>query len=243
MKRAGTKLLVTDGGERPALAIVRSLARHGASVLVGSDRPVTLASASKYCARTVTYPSPLTDRDRFAEFVDDLAARESIDVVLPVTDVTTHAICMATDKLRSVTALAVPSLDAFEFVSDKWKLVESAARTGVPTPRTLFVNGVTSLSEIIAQVEYPAVVKPSRSRIPTARGWMATTVHYARSREELLGLYRNIEYLAAHPSLIQERIVGPGVGIFLLFDRGRPIAEFAHRRLREKPPSGGVSVL
>ena len=31
--------------------------------------------------------------------------------------------------------------------------------------------------------------------------------------------------------------------MFVLFDRGRLIAEFAHRRLREKPPSGGVSVL
>jgi hypothetical protein len=31
--------------------------------------------------------------------------------------------------------------------------------------------------------------------------------------------------------------------VFVLFDRGRPCAAFAHRRLREKPPSGGVSAL
>ncbi len=35
---------------------------------------------------------------------------------------------------------------------------------------------------------------------------------------------------------------GPGVGVFLLLWEGKLRAAFAHRRLREKPPSGGVSV-
>jgi hypothetical protein len=33
------------------------------------------------------------------------------------------------------------------------------------------------------------------------------------------------------------------LGIFLLFNRGAPVAVFGHRRLRELPPSGGISVL
>ncbi|HEX5632505.1 MAG TPA: ATP-grasp domain-containing protein, partial [Gemmatimonadales bacterium] len=47
----------------------------------------------------------------------------------------------------------------------------------------------------------------------------------------------------AYPLLLQQRIVGPGTGIFLLVWDGETRAVFAHRRLREKPPSGGVSVL
>jgi predicted ATP-grasp superfamily ATP-dependent carboligase len=43
--------------------------------------------------------------------------------------------------------------------------------------------------------------------------------------------------------MIQERVIGPGTGVFLLCDHGRLLTGFAHRRLREKPPSGGVSVL
>ncbi len=50
---------VTDGDQRPALAITRSLGRRGVAVVVGSERPHSLASASKYCARHVTYPSPI----------------------------------------------------------------------------------------------------------------------------------------------------------------------------------------
>jgi predicted ATP-grasp superfamily ATP-dependent carboligase len=33
------------------------------------------------------------------------------------------------------------------------------------------------------------------------------------------------------------------VGLFACYDRGYPVALFSHKRLREKPPSGGVSVL
>jgi predicted ATP-grasp superfamily ATP-dependent carboligase len=47
---------------------------------------------------------------------------------------------------------------------------------------------------------------------------------------------------AAYPLLLQQRIVGPGIGIFLLLWRGEVHATFAHQRIREKPPSGGVSV-
>jgi predicted ATP-grasp superfamily ATP-dependent carboligase len=46
----------------------------------------------------------------------------------------------------------------------------------------------------------------------------------------------------AYPLLVQGRISGPGLGIFMLTCEGRPLASFAHRRIREKPPTGGVSV-
>ena len=52
-------------------------------------------------------------------------------------------------------------------------------------------------------------------------------------------LFRSLRY----PSMIQEKIIGPGTGLFTLYDKDRHLALFSHRRLREKPPSGGVSVL
>jgi predicted ATP-grasp superfamily ATP-dependent carboligase len=47
---------------------------------------------------------------------------------------------------------------------------------------------------------------------------------------------------AAFPVLLQRWVEGVGEGFFALRWAGRTVAEFAHRRLREKPPSGGVSV-
>jgi len=234
---------VTDGDERPALAIVRSLGRRGITVIVGEQQQTSLASRSRYCARHVTYPSPYVECDAFDRFLASFLVRERIDAVLPVTDVTTHAVCRNQERLKRDCSLAVPPLDAFDLVTNKARLIEHAARCGVPVPRTHVVAGRPRLSTVVGDVEYPAVVKPVYSRTRTATGWVAGTAHYVRSRAELLRVYDDHEYLAFHTSLVQERVVGPGVGLFALFDRGRLVADFSHRRLREKPPAGGVSVL
>jgi predicted ATP-grasp superfamily ATP-dependent carboligase len=237
------KALVTDGDERPALAVTRSLGRRGISVIVGEERRGSLASASRYCSGQVTYPSAYRDPEQFASFVRDFVRREQIDVIVPVTDVTTHAVAKHRDAISAHAACAVPPLDAFELMTDKHRLLQQAARCGVAIPRTHFVNGAAALDRVLADVVYPAVVKPARSRIPTKDGWLAASVVYARDRDALVRLYAETPYLSHYPSLIQERIAGRGTGVFVLCDHGRIVAAFAHRRLREKPPSGGASVL
>jgi predicted ATP-grasp superfamily ATP-dependent carboligase len=237
------KALVTDGNQRSALAVTRSLGRRGISVVVGEEEPVSLAGSSRHCRRRVTYPSPYRDREGFRSFLADFVAREGVDLVVPVSDVTTAAVSLDQERLGHHTALAVPPFEAFETVTDKASALEAAARLGIRIPTTHVVDGVAGLAGIAGRIQYPAVVKPARSRILTSRGWSATRVHYALSEVELYRLYEQTDYLASHRSLIQERIVGPGVGLFVLFDRGRLLTAFAHRRLREKPPSGGVSVL
>jgi predicted ATP-grasp superfamily ATP-dependent carboligase len=236
-------VFVTDGDQRPALAIVRALGRRGLRVIVGDERANSLASLSKYCARHVRYPSPCEDPDGFVRFLRGFLAREPIDVLLPVTDVTMHLVCREQRWIGDYTSLAVPPFDGFNLVTDKARLVEYASKLGVQVPRTVIVRGPSDLAAAADRVVYPIVVKPVRSRTPTAAGWVPGSAHYVRSRAELEYLYGEHDYLARYPSLIQQRIVGNGVGTFVLFDRGRIVAEFAHRRLREKPPSGGASVL
>jgi len=236
-------VFVTDGDQRPALAIVRALGRRGLRVLAGSDGASSLASSSKYCAGHVTYPSPQRDRRAFARFLADFVARERVDVLMPVSDVTTYAVCADQARLERFSALAVPPFQAFDLVTNKARLLEYAASKGVSTPRTHVVANAAHLRDVIDGVAYPAVAKPVQSRMPTEDGWQAGSVQYAYSRGELEQIYRDDPVLARRPSLVQQRIVGPGVGVFVLFDRGTLVADFAHRRLREKPPAGGTSVL
>jgi predicted ATP-grasp superfamily ATP-dependent carboligase len=236
-------VFVTDGSERPALAIVRALGSRGVTVIVGSDETVSLASSSRYCARHVAYPSPYRDPAAFERFLLDFVAREPVDVLLPVSDVTTRIVCAHQDVIRRNAAVAVPTLDAFERVCDKQVLLDLAVRNGVPIPRTICVERLAALPGVLKDVRYPAVIKPTRSRISSEGGWIRATVHYAESESALVRLYREVPYLSSSPSLIQQRIVGPGLGVFMLFDCGRLVCEFGHRRLREKPPAGGVSVL
>jgi predicted ATP-grasp superfamily ATP-dependent carboligase len=236
-------VLVTDGHERPALAITRSLGRRGVRVTVAAHGRPSLAGASRYCAQEIVCPSPESDPAAFEAFLLAVLERTRVDVLLPVTDVTTQIVAGRRDTFAKHAALALPPASAFEAATDKVRLLEHAAALGVPVPRTVVVRGMEQLADLMPRLDYPAVVKPFRSRIPVAGGWRGTSVHHAGDARQLRDLFRSVDYLRAHPSLVQQRIVGAGEGLFVLFDRGRLLAAFAHRRLREKPPSGGVSVL
>jgi predicted ATP-grasp superfamily ATP-dependent carboligase len=85
------------------------------------------------------------------------------------------------------------------------------------------------------------VLTPGRSSGEGPDGRRQLTVRHAASAAELRVAAAELPE-AAFPLLLQQRIVGPGVGIFLLLWEGAELAVFAHRRIREKPPAGGVSV-
>jgi predicted ATP-grasp superfamily ATP-dependent carboligase len=80
-----------------------------------------------------------------------------------------------------------------------------------------------------------------RSVIKTPSSQVKLSVRHSANRAELdaaLALLPD----SAYPILLQQRVVGPGLGVFLLMADGTPLAAFGHRRILEKPPSGGVSV-
>src|SRR5688500_19759799 len=102
------RAFVTDGDQRPALAITRSLGRRGISVVVGEEAEYSLASSSAYCNRHVRYPSPRLHPRAFEQFLLEFVPRNQIDVVVTVTDVTTHAIASVQGDLSGTGASAVP---------------------------------------------------------------------------------------------------------------------------------------
>jgi len=234
------RVLVTDGDNRAALAVTRALGRRGHHVIVGERRRPSLAQTSRYCSTRITYPDPVRQD---AEFVHDLAEtveRESVDVVMPVADVTTFLVTGHRGLFEP--RCRVPFADAAVVAraADKVEMMRTASRLGVPTPRCWFLSAPTD--PVDPSVPYPVVLKPCRSRVRTPEGWRPSSVSYARTRDEL---DRALQVRQAYefPLMLQERIVGPGIGVFVCYDRGRLVALFAHRRLREKPPWGGVSVL
>src|SRR6266478_1124462 len=135
------------------------------------------------------------------------------------------------------------NLEGFETVTDKWRLFKLAQQLNLSIPKTQFVTDISSLGDISQELKLPVVLKPHRSMIASRGRWIATSVQYARSVEELKEIAARYEYFSQHPFMIQEYIPGQAEGVFALFDRGKPIVFFGHRRLRERPPSGGVSVL
>lgn len=235
-------ILITDGNTRSALAATRSLGKRGVRVVVGGDTRRTLAGASRYCRESIKYASPSKDPDAFIASVESECLRRGISMILPMTELTTSVISQHRDRLSRFN-LPFAGIAAFDAVSNKWNLLELAQRLNISIPQTHFIKDGSDLDAIIPQLNYPAVLKPYRSMIPSKDRWIHSCVQYASSPQELRDTVARYEYFSAHPFLIQEYIAGQGQGIFALYDHGTPLVFFAHRRLREKPPTGGESVL
>ena len=236
------RVLITDGDTRQALAATRSLGRSGHVVVVAAKQRASLAGSSRYCASRCVVPSPLHGHQRFAQEVASAASQLQIDVVLPMTEVSTFALTLERARLPRSCILPFPSHESVVRANDKGAVLRLARELAVPTPATREISSPTMAVTDLESMIYPIVVKPAVSRVLTDHGWVSNSVSYANDAHELRRRLASLNP-GSFPVLLQERIVGSGVGIFMLFDRGKCAAEFSHRRIREKPPSGGVSVL
>lgn len=236
------RILVTDGGSRPALAITRSLGSKGHHIVVGEKEHPSLAQASRYCAESFVYPDPIRDSVGFVETLLEAVRGKNIDVLLPVAEVTTSLVLSRKAELERLCRLPLPDIATFNLAADKVELMALADKLSVPTPISVVVRNPGERSSWPAHLQFPVVIKPHRSRVCLNGEWQPTSVSYAEGPAELeaiLSSKKSYEY----PLLLQQRIVGSGVGMFLCYQRGECVAVFGHKRLREKPPSGGVSTL
>lgn len=102
-------------------------------------------------------------------------------------------------------------------VFDKFAIFHLAKEHGIAIPQTLFVeNQADFFAKKCTIPQFPVVVKPAMSRIPTKDGFLATSVKYAIDMVGLEKLYAT-EPALQFPSMIQEKIIGPGTGCFLFF--------------------------
>ena len=239
------KILVTDGNNRAALAITRSLGREGHKVIIGAEELPCLASKSKYCHKNFTYPNPKREPELFVNKIKEIVNSEKSEVLLPVSEITTLTMMSYKDTFDNKYSIPVHSFASVDRAANKYEVLLLARNLGIPIPKTYFLKSPDDLNPAIKFVEsegFPIVLKPPRSRTLNVDGFRDTRVRYANDQNELKTIISDVEE-DEYPLLIQERIYGAGVGIFACYDHGELAAIFSHRRIREKPPSGGVSVL
>ncbi len=213
-------------------------------MLTADTTPSALAGCSRFSSAYLQCPSPATQPHEFLQWLSTAVERHDIDWVFPTTEISSQLILLEPQALQRA-RLPFAELAQVMALADKWELVQTAARAGVQHPRSAHYIDAAQLLGDPANVPtaYPVVLKPCQSRRWLGDRWLDTTVHIAHSETELRRLLQDKIYFRAHPFMLQEFIPGHGAGLFALYDRGRPVTFFAHRRLREKPPRGGVSVL
>jgi len=236
---AAASILITDGEARAALAAARSLGRAGYAVHVVSSTGQSIAGASRWCRSEHRAEDPDDAPEAWATRIESLACQLHAHV-LPTTEVAIGSLFAAGGEKRL--NLIAPSRTDYETAIDKYGLVTASQRIGIDVPQSLLVERFDALEELPEPLHFPVVAKPRRSRILYEGRWHSPPVRVIRNAEAFR--HAVAEWLPAHgDTLLQEFVPGVGEGLFALCDQGQIHAQFAHRRLREKPPLGGVSVL
>jgi predicted ATP-grasp superfamily ATP-dependent carboligase len=239
------RVLVTDGDQRSALACVRSLGRAGHHCFVlGPDRRGGLAGRSRFCTEGRDVPEVGRDPEGFLSAFEGSMRRWSIDVLLPMTEKTLRLVLPRREGYeREGRLLPFPDAETFGRVSDKAQVLRAAAELGMDVPRQWIWGDLSEVETNAVPLEaYPLAIKPSRSVGTHGVTGDTPAVRYVETPGALA------EWAAeagaeTFPALAQERIIGEGVGVFLLVWEGELRAAVGHRRIREKPPSGGVSAV
>lgn len=223
--------------------MTRSLGRQGITVTVGDERLRSLAGASRYCRGLLLCPSPKRDAEPFVEAIYREVRGGRYRVVFPTDDVSLWLLGEARARFEGLAELPIPDIEAVQVAHDKAAVVSLAQEQGIPVPRTAIARSPGELRSMVQVLGLPAVVKPRFSWYRLDGKWIqGIGTLYVRSAEELEVAWQRVHQVIPFP-LVQEYIPGEGRGLSLLMKHGEPRAAFSHRRIREKPPTGGVSVV
>jgi predicted ATP-grasp superfamily ATP-dependent carboligase len=242
MTRVRPHVLVTDAGRGSALAFIRSLGARGWEVTAADADRSSPGFRSRHTSHRLVYPRPTERPDAFVETIRRTVVARGIDLVIPITDETGLPLAADRAALGGRAIVALPDPAAMAVTHDKRATVALAERLGVPVPPTCTVAAGEDVVAAAASLGYPVVVKPVASRALLPDGTIAAyAVSYAGDSAELRAACAVLD--DATSVILQRWLPGVGFGVEVLTHRGRPLAAFQHRRLREVPVTGGASSL
>lgn len=235
VKKSTHTVIVPDAEQHASLAVIRSLGRAGFRVIAASHAPHPLGFSSRYAECRELIASPLERPEQFSADVERLWKLYGATLLMPVTEQSTRAL-LEFPLPPGAPQLPVPSARVFSTITDKAALMHLAGSLGISVPQQHLIADLETAANAAA-LHFPVVLKPARSLGIASR----FSVQYASAFEDLMQKLRLLP-ADAFPILAQERIEGPGTGVFLLRWHDAVIARFAHQREREMPPSGGGSI-
>lgn len=209
----------------------RSLARAGFRVL-GAGLPGRVAGRTRYCVEQYAVP-PTVERDAFVERIEQICARERVDVVLPLSDDTLGALVFADTAADWV--LVGPNPAEFSRFCDKSVLIETAAEAGIASPASVVVGEDGASGPLPSMPAYVKVVSGLDVGRPVPRPVRVRDV--AECDREVGRLIARGEVV-----LIQEEVVGRQLRFHFVRRHGE-IAHLSARTIANYPFRVGPSTV
>jgi protein-tyrosine-phosphatase len=230
-------VLVLDADGRSGLACVQSLGPTGVDIHVAVRARGSSTERSRWCAFVHQEP-PAEPSQAGADWLVALDRIHDFTLILPTTENSLRWLRRLPEDHPVRLKAILPADTAIDAALDKERTREIAGRLGLPVPRSrLLAQG-----EPAPQAEgFPRVLKPVHSKVVIGHRLVSLAVAVVRDAAA-----RDATLAAWLPfTAVQEQVwvPGHGIGVEVLYERGKCAWHFVHERLHEWPLTGGASTL
>lgn len=228
-QRAG-KVLILGTDSRVVLAIARSLGRRGLQVHVGWCARGSLARHSKYLGFIHELPvfDPSTNDWKIALRL--VLEVERFDLVIPCNDSTTVPLHQFRHEFATFPEITFLNPTAFSVAFSKFETYRLARLLDVSVPRGGVVENLATALRLAERIGYPLVIKP-RSTVTVESCGRSRVVHKVHSPLQLRSIWEAGDW--SDGALLQECVIGTGVGVELLAKHGEIRSAFQHARIHQ----------
>jgi predicted ATP-grasp superfamily ATP-dependent carboligase len=247
---ARTDALLVDGSYRQALVALRALGRAGLKLAVAESPDVcdpgfrVPTFSSRWSTWHSSLPSYSEDPDGYCGFLLDLVRERPTRVLIPSGDGSISALRPWRSRFEQAgVAVALASEASLEVANDKSRTLAAATGLGILSPRSAPIPCPEATRDALAEVGYPAVIKPTQSWVRYGDdAWGKVWCQDVLDESEAVAY---VEYLhgLGSSAIAQQWVGGAREAVSCLYAQGRVWAEFAQVAHRMTPVLGGVSVV
>ena len=218
----------------------RTLARHRVTVIGIAKNPKSYGARSRACRRIIT--SDTSGQALLDTLVTLGPQLDGRPIIVPCNDMSVVTLSRHRDHLSKWYALALPSVESVELLTDKVRFFTYAQQNNLPVPETRILYSREDAEKAAEELAFPCALKPPDSK---SGRWLSKTHLKAMKVDDgadLLSFYDQFRPYA-EALIVQQWIEGADedhstCNCYMNSD-GQPLVTFVSRKLRQWPPLTG----
>jgi predicted ATP-grasp superfamily ATP-dependent carboligase len=230
------------GLSEAGLSVGRSLGRNGIKVF-GIDCIKDVGYFSRYIKTRVS-PNPITDEDKFIEFLIDFSVKFQNKPVLFITsDYFLKIISKNRTKLKNYFFMNLPEKNVIDSITDKYKQYQLVKKANIPFPETYFPKNIEEVKRIKDKIKYPVFLKAREVTCWRKKIGDDIKGFVINNPDEMVNKYNYI-FKKGVEGIVQEIIKGKDTNHFkycaYVSKNGEFLLQFTLRKIRQNPIRFGI---
>lgn len=233
------RVLVTNGSSRTSYAVLRSLSKFKVICFSADTGRVGMCQFSKFSRGNFLYTSHYDSEVEFISDLIKLVEDHQITILFPSHN-ETEIIARHCDKFDSLAVSVIPAEAHCRIFNNKSHAYDLVEKLGIPVPERIHYSDPKKITQLLkAKGIQRTVIKLLKGNSGKGVFYGDGPEHTRIVVEQLIKKY-NLAF-DRYPQ-VEEYVQGEGYGNSVLYWHGTHIANFTHRRLRDKIKTGGTSV-